>query len=178
MTPAKHPAPRLALLLSLVGLAVAAAGAQVTDKDLLSPDPNDFLLYSGTYDSQRHSLLKEINTEQRRDAAGKVDLSPDRREGSRGAAHCLQRRDVRRPVQPRARARRGDRPAHLGAHASAGERRMAARHRHLRRHGLHGRAGFRAGGARPPHRQSDVGSASVAAGQALSGTRCRLPPKA
>ena len=58
---------RAALLLSLVAAAAASGAAQVTDKDLLNPDPNDFLLYSGTYDSQRHSLLKEINTEQRRD---------------------------------------------------------------------------------------------------------------
>ena len=48
-----------ALLLLVVGAVVTA---QVTDKDLLNPDPNDYLLYSGTYDSQRHSLLKQINT--------------------------------------------------------------------------------------------------------------------
>ena len=58
----KPAARRAALLFSFLALAVAVGGAQVTDKDLLSPDPNDFLLYSGTYDSQRHSLLKEINT--------------------------------------------------------------------------------------------------------------------
>ncbi|MEO5739527.1 MAG: hypothetical protein ABIS29_02920, partial [Vicinamibacterales bacterium] len=49
-----------ALLLLVLGAVLAA---QVTDKDLLNPDPNDYLLYSGTYDSQRHSLLKQINTE-------------------------------------------------------------------------------------------------------------------
>ena len=48
-----------ASLLLVVGAVVTA---QVTDKDLLNPDPNDYLLYSGTYDSQRHSLLKQINT--------------------------------------------------------------------------------------------------------------------
>jgi outer membrane protein assembly factor BamB len=53
---------RTALLLSLVAAAVAIGAAQVTDKDLLTPDPNDFLLYSGTYDSQRHSSLKQITT--------------------------------------------------------------------------------------------------------------------
>ena len=68
-----------------------------------------------------------------------MDLSSDGRERSRGAADCPQGRDVRRPVQPRARARRGDRTAHLGAFPPAAERRMAARHRHLRRHGVHGR---------------------------------------
>jgi alcohol dehydrogenase (cytochrome c) len=62
MTTANQRALRLALQLSLVALAVTIGAAQVTDKDLLNPDPNDFLLYSGTYDSQRHSLLKEINT--------------------------------------------------------------------------------------------------------------------
>ena len=47
---------------SLLLLLGAVLAAQVTDKDLLTPDPGDFLLYSGTYDSQRHSPLKEINT--------------------------------------------------------------------------------------------------------------------
>ena len=37
-----------------------AALAQVTDQDLLKPDPSDWLSYSGTYNSQRHSLLKQI----------------------------------------------------------------------------------------------------------------------
>ena len=50
------------LTTSLLLLLGAVLAAQVTDKDLLTPDPNDFLLYSGTYDSQRHSLLKQINT--------------------------------------------------------------------------------------------------------------------
>ena len=50
------------LTASLLLLLGAVLAAQVTDKDLLNPDPNDYLLYSGTYDSQRHSLLKQINT--------------------------------------------------------------------------------------------------------------------
>jgi glucose dehydrogenase len=50
----------LVLCLLLVGAAICAA--QVTDQDLLKPDPANFLLYSGSYDSQRHSLLKQINT--------------------------------------------------------------------------------------------------------------------
>jgi len=62
MPSANHGALRVSLLLALVALAVTVGGAQVTDKDLLNPDPNDFLLYSGSYDSQRHSLLKEIHT--------------------------------------------------------------------------------------------------------------------
>lgn len=33
-----------------------------TDQDLLKPNPNNWLQYSGTYDAQRHSLLKQINT--------------------------------------------------------------------------------------------------------------------
>src|SRR5262245_48619875 len=56
----QHRALRAALLLSLATAAVAIGAAQVTDKDRLTPDPNDFLLYSGSYDSQRHSLLKQI----------------------------------------------------------------------------------------------------------------------
>ena len=49
--------------LSLLFLLGTGAAGQVKDADLLKPDPNDFLLYSGTYDSQRHSLLKQITTE-------------------------------------------------------------------------------------------------------------------
>ena len=56
------------LTASLLLLLGAVLAAQVTDKDLLNPDPNDFLLYSGTYDSQRHSLLKQIT--QPRTSAG------------------------------------------------------------------------------------------------------------
>ena len=51
---------RSALLVLLVFSAAAMVAAQVTDQDLLKPDPNNWLLYSGTYDSQRHSLLKQI----------------------------------------------------------------------------------------------------------------------
>ena len=49
--------------LSLAVLLGTAVAGQVKDADLLKPDPNDFLLYSGSYDSQRHSLLKQITTE-------------------------------------------------------------------------------------------------------------------
>jgi len=53
---------RGAIVVALLFSAAAMLAAQVTDQDLLKPDPNDWLLYSGTYDSQRHSLLKQINT--------------------------------------------------------------------------------------------------------------------
>src|SRR5206468_9647466 len=33
-----------------------------TDQDLVKADPNNWLHYSGSYDSQRHSLLKQIHT--------------------------------------------------------------------------------------------------------------------
>jgi alcohol dehydrogenase (cytochrome c) len=49
------------MLLLLLFLA-AACFAQVTDQDLLKPDPKNWLHYSGTYDSQRHSTLKQIHT--------------------------------------------------------------------------------------------------------------------
>ena len=62
MKSAKPAVRRPALMCAFLAFAVAVGTAQVTDKDLLTPDPNDFVLYSGTYDSQRHSLLKEINT--------------------------------------------------------------------------------------------------------------------
>src|SRR3982750_3383866 len=59
---ARHQNVRRALLGTLLLSAAAVLAAQVTDQDLLKPDPNDWVLYSGTYDSQRHSMLKQINT--------------------------------------------------------------------------------------------------------------------
>ena len=47
----------IVLFVFATGLAVPA---QVTDQELLKPDPSDWLAYSGTYNSQRHSLLKQI----------------------------------------------------------------------------------------------------------------------
>ena len=44
-------------VLLLFGL---AARAQVTDQDLLKPDPNDWVTYSGSYNAHRHSPLKQI----------------------------------------------------------------------------------------------------------------------
>src|SRR5712692_10617130 len=43
-------------------LIAAGAPAQVTYQDLLKPDPNNWLTYSGSYSSERHSLLKQIHT--------------------------------------------------------------------------------------------------------------------
>ena len=40
--------------------AVASGAAQVSDQDLLKPSPQDWVMYSGTYNAQRHSLLKQI----------------------------------------------------------------------------------------------------------------------
>src|SRR5437867_3111900 len=51
---------RTLLLAALVTCAAVSALAQVTDQNLLKPDPQDWLMYSGTYDSHRHSLLKHI----------------------------------------------------------------------------------------------------------------------
>jgi alcohol dehydrogenase (cytochrome c) len=50
----------VAIFLLVAGLTVPA---QVTDQDLLKPDPGDWLSYSGTYNSQRHSQLKQITPE-------------------------------------------------------------------------------------------------------------------
>jgi alcohol dehydrogenase (cytochrome c) len=51
---------RTLLLSSLLFCAGVTALAQVTDQTLLKPDPQDWVMYSGTYNSQRHSLLKQI----------------------------------------------------------------------------------------------------------------------
>src|SRR5947207_10587042 len=50
------------LLAALVTFSAVSALAQVTDQNLLKPDPQDWLMYSGTYDSHRHSLLKHITS--------------------------------------------------------------------------------------------------------------------
>jgi alcohol dehydrogenase (cytochrome c) len=44
-------------------LLAGTAGSQVTDKRLRDADPNDWLSYNGSYDSRRHSLLKQVNRE-------------------------------------------------------------------------------------------------------------------
>ena len=41
---------------------LGAARAQVTYQDLASPKPSNWLTYSGAYNSQRHSALKQIHT--------------------------------------------------------------------------------------------------------------------
>jgi alcohol dehydrogenase (cytochrome c) len=51
---------RRLLFASFVVLAAAAGFAQVTDQALLKPDPADWVHYSGSYNSQRHSLLKQV----------------------------------------------------------------------------------------------------------------------
>jgi alcohol dehydrogenase (cytochrome c) len=48
------------LLLAALLFSGALAPAQVSYQDLLKPDPNNWLTYGGTYDSQRHSALTEI----------------------------------------------------------------------------------------------------------------------
>ena len=55
-----HPAS--ALLLASVLSGTISTGAAQTYQDLLKPNPNNWLQYSGTYDAQRHSLLNQINT--------------------------------------------------------------------------------------------------------------------
>ena len=156
-----------ASLLLLVGAVVTA---QVTDKDLLNPDPNDYLLYSGTYDSQRHSLLKQINTAN----VGRLQ--------AKWIFHLTGAKDLEAPPI-----------VHKGVMYVGQYNRVhaldAATGRLIWEHfrqppsvgwqrgiGIYGdmvymvAPGLGARGARSPHRQSHVGSASVAAGQALSGS--------
>ena len=49
------------LLFSSLSLG-ASSFAQVTDIDLLKSNPNNWLNYSGSYDSKRHTALKQIDT--------------------------------------------------------------------------------------------------------------------
>ena len=56
----------LAMFISLAAITPAAAQVQnykpVTQQMLLDPSPNDWLMYSRTYDAWRYSPLKQINT--------------------------------------------------------------------------------------------------------------------
>ena len=53
---------RLLVTAALLTCWVATALPQVTDQNLLKPDPSDWLMYSGTYNSHRHSPLKQVTT--------------------------------------------------------------------------------------------------------------------
>jgi len=50
---------RFFLIAALVAGAAAIA-AQVNDQRLLRPDPQDWVMYSGAYNSHRHSQLKQL----------------------------------------------------------------------------------------------------------------------
>jgi alcohol dehydrogenase (cytochrome c) len=50
----------------LLAILAVPAAPQVTYQDLLKAEPGNWLTYSGAYHSQRHSLLKQINTENAR----------------------------------------------------------------------------------------------------------------
>ncbi|MCY3810592.1 MAG: PQQ-dependent dehydrogenase, methanol/ethanol family [Gammaproteobacteria bacterium] len=52
-----------ALLAGVAATGFAAEYSQVTDERLLSPEPENWLMYRGTYDSQGYSPLDQINTE-------------------------------------------------------------------------------------------------------------------
>src|SRR6202008_588171 len=63
-------------ILCFVGIRMAAPAAQnpalppVTDQMLANPSPDDWLLFSRTYDAQRYSPLKQIN----KDNVGQLKL--------------------------------------------------------------------------------------------------------
>ena len=52
----------LGVLLTGVAVSAAAEYSPVTDERLLSPEPENWLMYRGTYDSQGYSPLDQINT--------------------------------------------------------------------------------------------------------------------
>jgi alcohol dehydrogenase (cytochrome c) len=58
---------RPAVLLYLILLGLAPAAAQVDYEQLRKADPANWLSYSGSYNSQRHSLLKQIHSGNVRD---------------------------------------------------------------------------------------------------------------
>jgi glucose dehydrogenase len=54
---------RLAVLLSLVSLASSALQSQVSSDRLVraADEPQNWLMYSGTYSGQRYSLLRQVD---------------------------------------------------------------------------------------------------------------------
>src|SRR5678816_2618264 len=51
-----------ARLATLLALGAAGLSAQVTDTQLREARPDSWLHYNGSYDSKRHSPLREVNT--------------------------------------------------------------------------------------------------------------------
>ena len=110
--------------------------AQVTDQDLLKPNPANWLHYSGTYDSQRHSLLKQITPANVATLQAKWVYHLVGQQDDSGRADRRRRRHVHLAVQPRRRDRRSQRQHRLAVPAAAGEHRVAARHGRPRQQGV------------------------------------------
>ena len=133
----------------------------VTEEMLLKPSPNDWLMYSRTYDAQRFSPLNQITTQNvgQLKEVFKQEL-PQRRQESipivyRGVMY------IAAAGQRRPRRRRDDRRADLGAQAGIGRRVEGQDDRHLRRHGLQQHGGRLHRGARRPHRRAALGDEVV-----------------
>ena len=54
---------RIGAMSLAVMASIAIVSAQITDTELLKPKPENWLHYSASYDSQRHSPLKQITPE-------------------------------------------------------------------------------------------------------------------
>ena len=135
---------RVILTLALVTVAAAAViHAQqkpqpfvpVSEEMLLKPSPDDWLMYSRTYDAQRFSPLNQITTRN----VGQL-REVFKKELPAGVAgkhpHRLSRRDVRdAPRQRGAGAGRGDGCGDLGTQEGNGCE-QGQDDLHLRRHGL------------------------------------------
>jgi hypothetical protein len=53
---------RVLLFFCCLWLVTHNCAAQITYADLLKGDPSNWLSYAGSYDSRRHTLLKQIDT--------------------------------------------------------------------------------------------------------------------
>ena len=80
--------------LGLVFCALGVAAAQVTYQDLLKPDPANWLTYSGSFDSQRHTCPEANPHEEREIAGAEMDIPRPRRLAVGNSSAGIERRYV------------------------------------------------------------------------------------
>jgi alcohol dehydrogenase (cytochrome c) len=150
--------------LSVITLSLLAQNQQtnnfvsVTDEILKNPSPNDWLMFSRTYDAQRFSPLKQINKQN----VGQLRVAWMKEMGDSGSQESipLVYRGVIYTFHPGAIVQALDATNGnlIWEYRRAGRQFENEGTRHLRRHGLFHDARWRHRGARRERRQSEMGS--------------------